>query len=104
MTAVGRLSLILGVMQGRPLGGVSGALAPGADFEGAPKRRSPTGHTYCIALGIALLIFNLGARRELVVSTKPRPLYPRERPGTHFTGGCILYSALGKSLCTYKRC
>jgi hypothetical protein len=32
-------------MQGRPLGGASGALAPGPDFEGAPKRRSPTGHT-----------------------------------------------------------
>jgi hypothetical protein len=31
--------------QGRPLGGASGALAPGADFEGAPKRQSPTGHT-----------------------------------------------------------
>jgi hypothetical protein len=31
--------------QGRPLGGASGAIAPGADFEGAPKRRSPTGHT-----------------------------------------------------------
>jgi hypothetical protein len=30
---------------GRPLGGASGALAPGADFEGAPKRQSPTGHT-----------------------------------------------------------
>jgi hypothetical protein len=29
--------------QGRPLGGASGALAPGADFEGAPKRQSPTG-------------------------------------------------------------
>jgi hypothetical protein len=31
--------------QGRHLGGAPGALAPGADFEGAPKRRSPTGHT-----------------------------------------------------------
>jgi hypothetical protein len=31
--------------QCRPLGGASGALAPGTDFEGAPKRRSPTGHT-----------------------------------------------------------
>jgi hypothetical protein len=31
--------------QGRPLGRAIGALAPGADFEGAPKRRSPTGHT-----------------------------------------------------------
>jgi hypothetical protein len=27
------------------LGGASGALAPGVDFEGAPKRQSPTGHT-----------------------------------------------------------
>jgi hypothetical protein len=34
-----------GHVQGRPLGGASGALAPGADFEGAPKRQSPTGHT-----------------------------------------------------------
>jgi hypothetical protein len=31
--------------QGQPLGGASGALAQGADFEGAPKRQSPTGHT-----------------------------------------------------------
>jgi hypothetical protein len=31
--------------QGRPLGGASVALAPAAEFEGAPKRRSPTGHT-----------------------------------------------------------
>jgi hypothetical protein len=30
--------------QGRPVGGASGALAPGADFEGAPQRRSQTGH------------------------------------------------------------
>jgi hypothetical protein len=30
---------------GPALGGASGALAPGANFEGAPKRRSPTGHT-----------------------------------------------------------
>jgi hypothetical protein len=27
--------------------------------------------------GIALLIHHLGARREWVVSTMPRPLYPR---------------------------
>jgi hypothetical protein len=32
-------------LQGRPVCGAIGALAPGADFEGAPKRRSPTGHT-----------------------------------------------------------
>jgi hypothetical protein len=30
--------------------------------------------------GIALLIFNLGARSGWVVSTTPRPLYPREDP------------------------
>jgi hypothetical protein len=30
--------------QGQPLGGASRALTPGADFEGAPKRQSPTGH------------------------------------------------------------
>jgi hypothetical protein len=38
---------------------------------------------------IALLILNLGARRGWVVSTTPRPLYPRERPGTHCTGGWV---------------
>jgi hypothetical protein len=39
--------------------------------------------------GIPLLILNLGARRGWVVSTTPRPLYPRERPGTHCTGGLM---------------
>jgi hypothetical protein len=34
---------------------------------------------------IALLILDLGARRGWVVSTTPRSLYPRERPGTHCT-------------------
>jgi hypothetical protein len=38
-------SLFILWVQGRPLGGAPGSLAPGADFEGAPKRRSPTGHT-----------------------------------------------------------
>jgi hypothetical protein len=37
--------------------------------------------------GIALSFLDLGARRGWVVSTKPRPLYPKERPGTHYTGG-----------------
>jgi hypothetical protein len=32
-------------VQGWRLGGASGAFAPGADFEGAPKRQSPTGQT-----------------------------------------------------------
>jgi hypothetical protein len=31
--------------QGRPLGGASVVLVPGAELEGAPKRQSPTGHT-----------------------------------------------------------
>jgi hypothetical protein len=39
--------------------------------------------------GIALLIVNLGARRGWVVSTTPRSLYPRERPGTHCTEGWV---------------
>jgi hypothetical protein len=39
--------------------------------------------------GIALLFLDLGARRGWVVSTTPRPLYARERPGTHCTGGWV---------------
>jgi hypothetical protein len=39
------------------------------------------------SIAIALLILDLGARRGWVDSTMPRPLYPRERPGTHYTGG-----------------
>jgi hypothetical protein len=39
--------------------------------------------------GIALLFPDLGARRGWVVSTTPRPLYPRERPGTPCTGGWV---------------
>jgi hypothetical protein len=39
--------------------------------------------------GIALLILNLGTRRGWVVSTTPRPLYPREILGTHCTGGWV---------------
>jgi hypothetical protein len=48
--------------------------------------------------GIALLILDLGARREWVVSTTPRPLYPRERPGTDCTGGWVLPRA-GLDVC-----
>jgi hypothetical protein len=39
--------------------------------------------------GIALLFIDLGTRRGWVVSTTPRPLYTRERPGTHCTGGWV---------------
>jgi hypothetical protein len=39
--------------------------------------------------GIALLFLDLGTRREWVVSTTPRLLYPLERPGTHCTGGWV---------------
>jgi hypothetical protein len=38
---------------------------------------------------IALLILDLGARREWVVSTTPPPLYPQERPGTECAGGWV---------------
>jgi hypothetical protein len=37
---------ILQYKQGQPLGGASRALALGADFKGAPKRRSPTGRKW----------------------------------------------------------
>jgi hypothetical protein len=39
--------------------------------------------------GIALLILDPGASWGLVVSTTPRPLYPRERPGTHRIAGWV---------------
>jgi len=41
--------------------------------------------------GIALC--NLGTRWEWVVNATPRPLYPRERPGTHCTGGWVCLRA-----------
>jgi hypothetical protein len=39
--------------------------------------------------GIALLFLDLSTRRGRVVSTTTRPLYPRERPGMHCTGGWV---------------
>jgi hypothetical protein len=39
--------------------------------------------------GIAQLFLNLGTRRGCVVSITPRPPLPRERPGTHRTGGWV---------------
>jgi hypothetical protein len=44
---------------------------------------------YRMDRGMALAFRDLGARRGWVVSTMPRPLYPRERPGTHCTGGWV---------------
>jgi hypothetical protein len=38
---------------------------------------------------IALLFLDLGARRDWVVSTTPRSLYSRERPGTHCIGSWV---------------
>ena len=35
------------------------------------------------------LLFNVGARWKWVVNATPRPLYPRERPGTHCIGGRV---------------
>jgi hypothetical protein len=39
--------------------------------------------------GIALLILDLSARRAWLVNSMPWPLYPREIPGTHCTGGWV---------------
>jgi hypothetical protein len=52
--------------------------------------------------GIALLILDLGARRGWVVSTTPRPLYPRERPGTQYTEGWVGPRA-GLDMCEKSR-
>jgi hypothetical protein len=45
--------------------------------------------TYRVDRGIAPPFRDLGARREWVVSTTPRPLYLRETPGTPCTGGWV---------------
>ena len=43
-----------------------------------------------VGRGIALLFHDRGTRRGWVVSSTPlAALYPRERPGTHFTGGWV---------------
>jgi hypothetical protein len=34
-----------------------------------------------------------GTRKMCVVSTKLRPLYPRKKPGTHWTRGCVGHGA-----------
>jgi hypothetical protein len=52
--------------------------------------------------GIALHSLDLGARRGWVVSTTPRPLYPREILGTHCTGGWVGPRA-GLDLCEKPR-
>ena len=38
-------------------------------------------------------LFNLGARRLLLLNTTLRPLYPRQRPGIHCIGGWVCYRA-----------
>jgi hypothetical protein len=38
---------------------------------------------------IALPFRDFGARNGCVVSITPQPLYPRERPGAHCTGGWV---------------
>jgi hypothetical protein len=51
---------------------------------------------------IALLFLDLGTRRGWVVSTTSRPLYLRERPGTHCTGGWVGTRA-GMDVCETSR-
>jgi hypothetical protein len=40
-----------------------------------------------VSEGIVQLFLNLGTRRGLWSASSPGRLYPRERPGTHSTGG-----------------
>jgi hypothetical protein len=57
---------------------------------------------YRVGRGIALLFLDLDGRRGWVVSTTPRPFYPRERPGTHCTGGWVGLRA-GVDVCKKSR-
>jgi hypothetical protein len=62
--------------------------------KGTPNRlESPEG-----GRGIDLNSLDLDARSGWVVSTAPRPLYPRERPGTHSTG-CWVGPRAGLDVC-----
>ena len=42
-----------------------------------------------VGRGIALLFHDRGTRRGYGQQHAPAALYPRERPGTHCTGGCV---------------
>ena len=48
-----------------------------------------TGHEGQNGIEVIYSFFDLGARWRLVFNATPRPLYPRERPGTHCIGGCV---------------
>jgi hypothetical protein len=73
---------------------------------------SPVRFTKCLGVrvplrsprkkALALLILNLGARREWVISTTPRQLYPRERPATHCRGSWVGLRA-GLDVCEKSR-
>jgi hypothetical protein len=54
--------------------------------EDAPCRGDRDPHSWSC---IALLFLNPGARWGWVVNATPRPLYPRERPGSHCIGGWV---------------
>jgi hypothetical protein len=60
---------------------------PNLRFFLSPYNRPP--RAWRGSRGIALPILDLGARRGRVVSITLRSLYPRERPGTHCTGGWV---------------
>ena len=59
-------------------------------LKGNDKIHPRTGHDPEGGLEVQLYSsFNLGARWVWVVNATPRQLYPRERPGTHCTGGWV---------------
>jgi hypothetical protein len=51
--------------------------------------RNKSRRTYRVSGGIAQLFLNFGTRRGLWSASRPGRLYPRERPGTHCTGGWV---------------
>jgi hypothetical protein len=61
-----------------------------ARVKGAGKFHPWTSSRHRGRVEIWLYFFlNLGARWEWVVNATPRPLYPRERPGTDYAGGWV---------------
>jgi hypothetical protein len=57
------------------------------EVKGEPRNRPR--RTHRVSGGVAQLFLNLGTRRWCVVTITPGRLYPRERPGTHCTGGWV---------------
>jgi hypothetical protein len=59
------------------------------DVTGVWEPRNRSRRTHRVSGGTAQLFLNLGTRRGVWSASCPGCLYPRERPGTHCTGGWV---------------